>query len=285
MCSATQNPKIDRTKMSVELVFDGANGNVADRVVEDLDWSRVFKLQPDACVLGECSCSICTDVTHAMFAASDDACPHCDELRDEHRDECRSEFLDELAFTSGAFVAIAPTAQGRMSGRDADHAMSVARDAEAEGKSDDEIVACLESEGWQVYKFDLHEGDLFLVPHHWECDDAGAWHPPVDEIVDRMIASGDVEIEIEPEVFDPADHFDNPEDVAFARSGDVWHWCHVEVKVSTGVFGREQSASDYLGGCSCADEAAFRACDYFRDMVHTCVEDLLKRGGFRGMDW
>lgn len=274
MCSANA-PKIDRTKMSVELLFDGANGNVANRIIEDLDWSRVFKLQPDACVLGECEC--------VLRACGCDDC-------ETHRDECRSDFLDELAFTSGAFVAIytcthAPRCRACNASQSQMHALSVARDAEAEGKSDDEIVACLESEGWQVYKFELHEGDLFLVPRHWECDDRGAWHPPVDEIVERVVASGDVEIAAEWEHCSVEGFAGDAEAIAWVReqiaTGNVWGWAQVKVTVAA----RHDVASDYLGACSYEDEKAFRAGDYFRDMVRTCVEELLERGAFDHSEW
>lgn len=273
MCSANA-PKIDRTNMSVEILFDGANGRIADRVVEDLDWSRIFKLQPDACVLGECTCDGTCDCEHE-FCSGD-----CESRRD-HMSDCRDEFLDDLCFHSGAFVALIE--RHGIPHASAMHALSVARDAEKEGKDDETIVGALESEGWQIFNFELHEGDVFLVPWHWESEDDGSWRPPADEIVDRVIKQGDVEVSAEWEQCSVDGHAGDAEAVAWVReqiaADNVWGWAQVTVEVT--IDGH--TASDHLGACSYESEADFRAnSGYFRDMVRTCVDELLKR---RTFDW
>ena len=59
------------------------------------------------------------------------------------------------------------------------------------------------------------------------------------------------------------------EDEILARlnDGDVWAWACVEVRAHRGDF----HASSYLGACSYANEADFRADDYFGSM---CMEAL-----------
>lgn len=81
----------------------------------------------------------------------------------------------------------------------------------------------------------------------------------------NAISSGDDEFDrkTEQEIIDRAD------------SGDVWAWAQVTVKASWAGF----EGFDYLGGCSYKDEKDFTSTEeggYFRDMVKTSVEDLVK---------
>lgn len=92
-----------------------------------------------------------------------------------------------------------------------------------------------------------------------------------------------VEIELtalEEDDSDIAGHFasDEPEEDAKmvadiarrASNGDTWAWCVARVRVTyQGIV-----AVDYLGGCSYADAAEFRAGDYFDDMVSTCIDQV-----------
>lgn len=56
------------------------------------------------------------------------------------------------------------------------------------------------------------------------------------------------------------------------EDGDEWAWCSVKV---TATFGWGLvSASRYLGQCSYADEAGFRADAYFEDMRAEALDDL-----------
>ena len=64
------------------------------------------------------------------------------------------------------------------------------------------------------------------------------------------------------------------EDELIARldSGDVWAWCSVRV-IATRDDGRI-GRSDWLGGCSYASEADYRACSgYFDDQCHEAISD------------
>lgn len=59
--------------------------------------------------------------------------------------------------------------------------------------------------------------------------------------------------------------------LARLAAGDPWAWCIVRVTVQA-EDGREES--EFLGGCSYANEAEFRAGGYFDDMVKSCLERL-----------
>lgn len=63
--------------------------------------------------------------------------------------------------------------------------------------------------------------------------------------------------------------------IARVESGDVWAWCTVRVRVTyRGVL----SADSYLGACSYAGEAEFRAdSGYYGDLVDECIAELNKR--------
>lgn len=102
--------------------------------------------------------------------------------------------------------------------------------------------------------------------------------PLIDSLTTRraMVAwlekHATVTLECLPEDIDPAEHFDNPEDVAFARSGNPWAWFCAKVTVSYGDF----SATDYLGACSYHSEADFKQPGgSFTVMVHYCCVDLV----------
>lgn len=68
--------------------------------------------------------------------------------------------------------------------------------------------------------------------------------------------------------------FDDAETLAEVKrrlaDGDVWAWCCVEVKVQID----EMEAVTYLGGCSYADEADFRAGCYCDDLVAECIDQI-----------
>ncbi len=83
-----------------------------------------------------------------------------------------------------------------------------------------------------------------------------------------------ITLECLPEDIDPVEHFDDPRDVAFARTCDEeqWRWCIAKVTMRYGDY----SATDYLGGCSYDSETAFRETSmYYTDMVHACAVDLV----------
>ena len=56
-------------------------------------------------------------------------------------------------------------------------------------------------------------------------------------------------------------------------NGDIWGWCCVEVKGTIAGL----STSNYLGGCSYANESDFRKGGYFKDMCTTVQADLTAR--------
>lgn len=81
----------------------------------------------------------------------------------------------------------------------------------------------------------------------------------------NAISSGDDEVDrkTEQEIIDRADR------------GDVWAWAQVTVRASWAGFRGE----DHLGGCSYKDEKDFTSTEeggYFRDMVRSSIEDLIK---------
>jgi hypothetical protein len=59
------------------------------------------------------------------------------------------------------------------------------------------------------------------------------------------------------------------------ESGNDWAWCCVRVKVTAYDSEGEQITygDDYLGACSYASEADFRACPYFEDMESTARKE------------
>jgi hypothetical protein len=55
------------------------------------------------------------------------------------------------------------------------------------------------------------------------------------------------------------------------RNGDIWAWCTVTVTAECHGFKGESSS---LGACSYEDEAAFKACDYYKDLCQEALESL-----------
>ncbi len=67
------------------------------------------------------------------------------------------------------------------------------------------------------------------------------------------------------------------EDEILARleSGDIWAWASVTVRVEYNDTSGEMYSEAYLGCCSYAAEAEFRADAYFTDMVDECKSILI----------
>lgn len=98
----------------------------------------------------------------------------------------------------------------------------------------------------------------------------------------RLLTRADVTIkvvadteEIPPEgQFASGDDEQDRKDCAEIRrdlaDGNPWAWCCACVRVQWGDFAH----TEYLGCSSYVDEADFRACDYFTDMVDTCITEL-----------
>jgi hypothetical protein len=81
-----------------------------------------------------------------------------------------------------------------------------------------------------------------------------------------------VTCDVTPEDTDPADCFDNDDDVEMVRSGAV-DWFTARLRVT--LDGAE-IATDYLGACAYACAADFARKDrdgYFRDMVRSAIAD------------
>lgn len=91
----------------------------------------------------------------------------------------------------------------------------------------------------------------------------------------------DIVLEALPEdMMSPEEHFENPEDAAFARreleKGNEWGWCTAHVVVThkkTGIKGE-----DYLGGCSYRSKKDFmHPSGYYPDMVNEAIADAKKK--------
>lgn len=89
----------------------------------------------------------------------------------------------------------------------------------------------------------------------------------------------------EPEKEDPAGQFSDPRDVAFARAasdGNPWPWCRTRVRAEWLRFVGESS---WRGGCSYADDAAYRAPgSYYDDQIREALgalRDAIERAGGR----
>lgn len=67
------------------------------------------------------------------------------------------------------------------------------------------------------------------------------------------------------------------------ESGNDWAWCCAHVRVSYEVaiegqaFPARLEGNDYLGACSYASEADFKAGGYYDDMVSAALDDLNAR--------
>lgn len=95
----------------------------------------------------------------------------------------------------------------------------------------------------------------------------------IDLIKLRKVA--DIKLDIEPEDQNYRNQFDDPTCVKWIADqlarGNEWAWC--TVKVTASYKGLE--ASDYLGGCSYENRAAFvQGGGYYDDMVTTALTEL-----------
>lgn len=97
----------------------------------------------------------------------------------------------------------------------------------------------------------------------------------------HWLTKDDVEIDVAclPEDLSIEGSFASGDDEADARHAaeirdrleyTAWAWCCVQVTVTYG----DDSACDYLGGCSYESEADFRADPYFEDMVNEALRQL-----------
>lgn len=102
-----------------------------------------------------------------------------------------------------------------------------------------------------------------------------------------------IELFAEPEDIDPADQFEYPEDIAFARdglaSGNEWAWCTAHVRVTYTTNGEDYTADQYLGGCAYHSAEDFKGSKflitgprggkrpsrgYYDDMIGECIADI-----------
>jgi len=88
---------------------------------------------------------------------------------------------------------------------------------------------------------------------------------------------------------DPADHFQFPEDIAFARqqieNGNVWGWClaHVTAKWTT-PDGEDVTGEDYCGCCSYENRESFvQPGGMYDDMKAQAYDDLISQLKKRGI--
>lgn len=92
----------------------------------------------------------------------------------------------------------------------------------------------------------------------------------------------DFELDITPEQEAPEDHFQFPEDIAFARheieNGNVWGWCTVHLIARwTTLDGKEVTGEDWLGACSYHSEEDFKEPGgYYDSMKDFAYNELLK---------
>lgn len=94
-----------------------------------------------------------------------------------------------------------------------------------------------------------------------------------DRMIAALIKRCDFTLECLPEDFDPADSFDDPRDVEWAReqvnSGNEWGWCCAHVIATFEIGEVSFTGDDYLGGCSYENEKAFMVPDgYYPSMQH-----------------
>lgn len=72
------------------------------------------------------------------------------------------------------------------------------------------------------------------------------------------------------------DYFEHPEARAWIceqlKRGNAWAWCQANVTV---VF-YDFVSTQYLGACSYENEAAFKRCDYYEQLVNEGVEEIAK---------
>lgn len=84
--------------------------------------------------------------------------------------------------------------------------------------------------------------------------------PDLIPVRGNAMASGD----------DAADRACEDEIIARLNRGDVWAWCVVTVSAHLDDF----TGIAILGGCSYQDEADFKACGSYQDLVREAVDDL-----------
>jgi len=111
-------------------------------------------------------------------------------------------------------------------------------------------------------------------PKHFLRNLAPRDFPPLNEV------EFGIDVQWEGDV-DPADQFDNPEDVAWVRQqiddGNIWGWCRVAVRAMwrDPHTGEEYEGWDYLGCCSYESEASFKQPGgYYDDMKKAAYDEL-----------
>lgn len=95
----------------------------------------------------------------------------------------------------------------------------------------------------------------------------------MDTLADIIATKATIKIETLPEDVRIEDSFDDQQSIDFVRqlaSETEWGWCCIKVT----VYYNDLTETEYLGGCSYHNEANFRACPYFADMVSECCNRL-----------
>lgn len=256
-----------------ELLFDGGNGSVVDRMGE-LDWTRAIGVSPeDYAPWGDYVCGPEHD------ADRPGGCETCD----EHRQEA---FDDLIYRKSIVFVARLRDVKSGETEDELVHNAIVAHAIDPEA-----ALEFLRSRGAVLWTLECRDGDLFQIPEGWESNEHGGFVPSEDLLVRWLKESKHgctIEIEVEQETDrvrgnalasgdDDEDRACEDEIIRRLDGGNVWAWCGVKVTCEA----NGETATELLGACSYASEADFRACGYFEDMVRACAQELLKRR----MDW
>lgn len=147
-----------------------------------------------------------------------------------------------------------------------------------EASSKPEVTAC-----WAM-RADVWE-ELDRREDEWEIEDPD----PVDAMVEKLRGIAEITVVCEPETIPPEGNIlvsgDAKEDRIAAQSarvslasGNVWAWgCVTVTAVHDGVTG-----FDVMGACSYESESAFRADQYFTDMVTTALTELARKLIARG---
>lgn len=92
-------------------------------------------------------------------------------------------------------------------------------------------------------------------------------------LADKIASKAVVDIDVLPENMRIEDSFDQQDCINFVRqlaSETPWGWCCVKITVRYG----DLTETEYLGGCSYNNEAEFRKCPYYGDMVAECCDRL-----------
>lgn len=270
------------SKPDVQLLFDGTYGDVAARFASEMRRERVLGVLDEDWKYLSRECVACSPETR-------DACPQgCrDGTLDEHdASDAQLETWDDLCNGSALVVEHASDDAAAC-----DAVLSVARDADLQGDADKrDAVLEAHADLLTVYSLDMRDGDCFLIPRGMEWSDENdqwSWPRPDDDALLaflRRVAT--ITLSIEPESFEPSEHFDNARDVAWVReqveSGNEWGWCAVTLTAAW----RDVSADDHLGACSYESRAAFEAPGgYHDDMVSTALGLLVDKIGSRPDLW